>query len=105
MAVWLNVRPGKSQTKPQLNRKMWEGIWSVILFTLGAGLAICINKPFLGIPPIMVIFLSALWWVYGMVLAISGMRSRSTIGVLNGTVGFFEFLLLAFYLICPRMEG
>jgi hypothetical protein len=89
------------KTMNTLITKKWEGVSSVVWALLGFG-------PFqywVGhhgfhsqIPAFLSVF--ALWWGVSLVLAISGLRSRSRVGVVAGSVtllGFLCFLLVVFH--------
>ena len=108
LVVGLNSRNHAPKVKRLLYRRQWEGMLAMLWFSLGVGLAICwpesSTKP--GATFILTaVFALCLWWVFGLVLAISGMRSCSAIGVLSGSLAFVEFLVVVWWALTPKMEG
>jgi general secretion pathway protein G len=107
LVVWMDGRTGKAAAGLSFNRKTWKGLGSVIWFSLGLGLARYWPE---GLLPdwaeadVMIIICGLTWYVFGLVLAISGVRSRTNIGILAGLAGLFNFLILIPFCI-PRLAG
>ena len=105
--VWSDGRPGKAVAGPAFNRNTWEGLGSVILFMLGVGLPRYWPErllPHSAEAGVGVIFCGLAWYALGLVLAISGVRSRTKIGILAGLAGLFDFLIIIPWLCMPRIS-
>jgi len=93
LAVWWSAREGTTKVKRPVNQRQWAGMVAVLWFAQGLGWAIYGNAS-LDIFPRVTIIIVLAWWIIGVALAISGMRSRSMIGVLTGSLAIFEFIYL-----------
>jgi len=91
--------------KPPLKLKIWARIGSLIWFTLGLGLATFWPGALYFNPRAARIFIILGWWLFGLVLAILGVRSRTKIGAWTGMAGLFEFLILFPWLFPPQLAG
>lgn len=89
--------------KPVSTRKMWEGIlsafWLPLVFVLLMWLNHCLRQHVsLGL----ILAELVVWLGVGLLLALSGLRSSSRIGIAAGLAAIFEFLYLLWIIMVPH---
>jgi len=101
----LAFRQLRANIKPPVKGQVRKEMGSVIWFVLGWGLLVIWPARLLPVPDGIIISAFLGWWVFGVVLAIAGLWTRSKIGVLAGLLGLLDFLIFIPLLCVPRLAG
>lgn len=95
LAVWLSIRTEPATVSSSADRRQWAGMAAMLWFAQGLGWAGFLHLRFQILTPgdLRIVLI---WWIIGLALAISGMRSRCRIGTLTGALALLE--LVGFFL-------